>query len=448
MCLSSAAVDADDEDADDDDDRFADDGSVYIYREGDGSPSGNDQPGRGDDEQDEDDVEHNGSSGGGFDRDRRNFFAPQGIDGGDNERARRESGGRRWQDEHRDEPPSSRLREDDNNTSSSSCNLGGLSRKIHRGVSAQSSEDVSTTPVQCGGHGGRGGGGHDVEAGVNNNNNDDNRQGNIGRHTREQQQQQQRHAGSSGGVEQAASKHVGSGRGAEQSQAGARQTHEPPGVKQQQGRRNHNDLKHGGFGLLDERNSWPDSNFREEQPPAQAFVIPVPGASYSAKIDRGLQGRGGRETAIARGAAGEGDEGTVVEYSAKVRHTAERLRKMILDRQASTNRSIREVFGHFDRRRCGYVNVAQMRDALADLRLHLSPKEGQVSELLTQQTLTYSLRRRAKFYGFELGNKAPSLPTCNWQSLPSCIQTMPNIFFYIPRYITYSSSGWIRKRPV
>lgn len=368
VCPSSAAVDIDDED--DDDDRFADDGSVYIYREGDGLPSDTDQPGG--DEQDED-GEHNGSSGG-FDHSRRDLFSPQGEDE-DNDRPRHENRGRLWQDERRDEPPSARLR-DGGNTSGSSCNWGGLGGKIHQEASPQRFEDVPT-PIQRGGHGGKGGAGSNVAGGVHNN---DNRQPNVGRHTWEQQQQQQRRFGSSGGIEQTTSKRVWPGRGTQQSQAGVGLAHEYPGAKKHLGRRNHNDPKNGGVGSVDGRSSWPGDS--QGETPAEAFVIPVPGASYSAKIDRGLQGLGGRDATIRRG-AGEDDDDVVVEHSAKVRQTAERLRKMILDRQASANRSIREVFGHFDRRRCGYVNVAEMRDALVDLRLHLSPKEGQVSDLLT-----------------------------------------------------------------
>lgn len=65
--------------------------------------------------------------------------------------------------------------------------------------------------------------------------------------------------------------------------------------------------------------------------------------------------------------------------SAKLSQVATRLREMILERQASAGRPIRQIFGHFDRNGCGYVKADELRDALADLRLNVSPKEAQVS---------------------------------------------------------------------
>ncbi|CAM9167581.1 unnamed protein product, partial [Sphacelaria rigidula] len=53
-----------------------------------------------------------------------------------------------------------------------------------------------------------------------------------------------------------------------------------------------------------------------------------------------------------------------------------RLRQMILGRQASTGRSVRQIFGHFDRRGCGYVNAGEIQDALTDLRFDVSPSEA------------------------------------------------------------------------
>lgn len=62
----------------------------------------------------------------------------------------------------------------------------------------------------------------------------------------------------------------------------------------------------------------------------------------------------------------------------KIRRVADRLRQMILERQSSADRSMIQVFGHFDRRGCGYVNTEDMMEALTDLCLNLSPAETQV----------------------------------------------------------------------
>lgn len=118
-------------------------------------------------------------------------------------------------------------------------------------------------------------------------------------------------------------------------------------------------------------NSHPDHHGQGDVPPE--MLVPVPGANYSPKADKGVHGRGCR-----RASAGDSEGGAAV-HSAKVKQAAVRLREMILDRQASAGRSIRQVFGHFDRRGCGYVNVEEMREALADLRLNLSPSESKVS---------------------------------------------------------------------
>lgn len=344
-CFSSGnAVDEDIDDDDDDDDRFADDGSVYIYREGDSSPSAEDPP-QGRENQQEEDAERGGGDDSG--RNGRNFFAPQGVDGDD--RAGHENNSGLWQDERRPKPSSARAPEAGWGVSGS----GG-----HRGVSGQRTENGPTSMQ----HGG-------VAAGVNSK---DSRQGNTDLYAW-QHQEQQRLVGPSGGADLANRIHMRSVGGAQQTQPGDGKACEPPAATLE-GRQKKSDL-----------NFLPGRGIGGETPPAEEpFAVPVLGASYSAKIDRGLQGRGGRDTTTARGLPGEGcDGGASAEPSAKVRQTAARLRSMILERQASANRSIREVFGHFDRRRCGYVNVAEMRDALADLRLHLSPEEGKVSELQT-----------------------------------------------------------------
>lgn len=347
MCLSSGhAVDDDN----DDDDRFADDGSVYIYREGDSSPLTEAPPQAGDKQQEED-AEHADDDD--SSRNVRNFFAQQAVD--EDDRARHESDGRLWQDERRLEPSAVRTREV--GRSSGGCDWGVSGNDAHRGIPVQRAEN-GPTPVQ------QSGGGGDVAAGVNSTGS---KQGNTDLQDW-QQEEHQRPVGQSGVADLANRKLMRSGRGAQHTQPGIGIAPQPLAASLK-GRKKKND-----------RNLLPGHGFSDETP-AETFAIPVPGASYSAKIDRGLQGRGGRDTTPARRLGDGDDPGALPEPSAKVTHTATRLRSMILDRQASANRSIREIFGHFDRRRCGYVNVAEMRDALADLRLSLSPDEVKVCEL-------------------------------------------------------------------
>lgn len=346
MCLSSGNAL---EDNQGDDGRFADDGSVYIYREGDSSSSAEDPP-RGRDNQHEEDAEYGGDDD--SDRNRRNFFAPPDV--GD-DRARHDNDGRLWQDKRPLEPSSVRTQEAGRSSSGREWGVSG--GDVHRGVSVQRTENRSA-PMQ------RGGGGGDVAAGVNSK--DSNRQGEIDLQAW-QQEEQQRIVGPSGGSDLASRKQMGSGGGAQQVQPGVGRAPEPLAATLD-GRKKKND-----------RSFLPGRGFGGETP-AETFTVPVPGASYSAKVGTGLQGRGGRDTTVARGLGAGDDPGPPTEPSAKVRQAADRLRSMILERQVSANRSTREVFGHFDRRRCGYVNVVEMRDALADLRLNLSPEEGKVSE--------------------------------------------------------------------
>ncbi|CAM9340191.1 unnamed protein product, partial [Laminaria digitata] len=117
--------------------------------------------------------------------------------------------------------------------------------------------------------------------------------------------------------------------------------------------------------LLDDCSSRPDRGRREDVP--------------LETLDTGPEARASRNTGGRDGAPGEeiGGKPARTESSRKVEQVAARLREMILDRQASAGRSVRQVFGHFDRRRCGYVNVSEMRDALADLRLNVSPDQAQ-----------------------------------------------------------------------
>lgn len=336
MCLSSGNAVDDDED---DDDRFADDGSVYIYREGDSSPSAED-PLQGREKQQEGDEEHG-----------RHFFAPQVVD--EDGRAPHENDGRLWQDERRLEPASARTREVGGSSSGYDWGISGGDG--HRRLSGQHTENGST-PMQGGGGWG------DVAAGVNSK---DSRQGSKDLQAW-QHQEQQRLAAQSGGADLAKRKHMRSDEGAQQAPARVGRAPEPLAPTLEGGKRKTDPSFFPGRGLGGDT-------------PAEFFTIPVPGASYSAKIDRGLRGRGGQNTNVVRGVGAGDNAGALAEPSGNVKQAATRLRSMILERQASANRSIREVFGHFDRRRCGYVNVAEMRDALADLRLNLSPEEGKVS---------------------------------------------------------------------
>lgn len=106
-----------------------------------------------------------------------------------------------------------------------------------------------------------------------------------------------------------------------------------------------------------------------EQPPET--VVPV----CIEQMDSGLHSRKHGRSCAASG----GGEAKYGSSNTKLRRMAVRLRQMILDRQASTDRSIRQVFGHFDRRGCGYVNAEEMRDSLTDLRFDVTPSEAQVN---------------------------------------------------------------------
>ncbi len=350
-CLSSGKA-VDDKDDHDDHDRFADDGSVYIYREDDGSPSGNGP---------QEDGQGKTDSGGGFDYDRRNVFAPHGED--EEGRARRyEDGFRGWQDERRRDLPSARKGEVGGG---SRRRWGGTGGELHGGVPVQQHPADGPVPIQ------RGGGGGDGAAGTSSNQHREEVTGGPA-----WRQRQQHALWPSGGADESSRTHAGLGGNARQANDGAGRRAPEPSAAAHGGRRTNRDSNSGGVSNLDDRGTLLDRSFGGETP-TEGFVIPVPGASYSAKVDRGSQARGGRDPSIARG-VGEVEGETLQEPRAKVRQVAVRLRSMILERQASANRSLREVFGHFDRRRCGYVNVAEMRDALADLRLILSSEEAKV----------------------------------------------------------------------
>ncbi|CAN0233885.1 unnamed protein product, partial [Ectocarpus sp. 12 AP-2014] len=368
VCLSSAAVD--------DDERFADDGSVYIYRENERPPLGNEQHGE---EQEDEYHERDGGGGGGVGGSyiRGNFFDAPSVQSC--ERALRRGESEHWQEErHRTREVGGR----------SSSDGGGPEGYLYRGGFVQQSEAGRGERDSR-----RGGAGH-TSAGANRK--DHNRPGSPSRHSwslRQQQQQQQQQQ-----KQQQQQQHRHQPRGDAEPYSGPghaiRNQAESGGVGDQ-----HNEMRggrtndpssaaHDGPGSksdhtqcnvasLDGRDASPDRKSSRRCVPAEKFVVPVPGASYSPKIDRGLRGWRDRDKSnnSTRGPGEESDDGAW-KPDAKVREIAARLRSMILDRQASANRSIREVFGHFDRRRCGYVNVAEMRDALADLRIKLSAREA------------------------------------------------------------------------
>lgn len=119
----------------------------------------------------------------------------------------------------------------------------------------------------------------------------------------------------------------------------------------------------------DLRASRADNRVRVDAPQVESKPV-LTGTNYSPNVDRTAQVK-------------ERGNGTTSKHggnsSAKVSQVAIRLREMILERQASAGRPIRQIFGHFDRHGCGYVKADELRDALADLRLKVSPREAQVS---------------------------------------------------------------------
>lgn len=350
QCFSSAAMDDEDDEDDEDDNRFADDGSVYIYREGDGSPSPSEQRAQ---RQEEDEVVHgDGDDGRGQEyggsgvHDRGSPSGPMRVDGGVRKYGASDFGP--WQDERCKQ-------QGDGRRSSYGCNRGGSSGGHHRAMPPLRGEDRPTLS-QRGGHGGRdNSGGGDAAAGLNSD---------AMRHTHADRRSPHRTTGQ-----------IATNPGDRKRSVRVGGVDELSGAPPDE-RGVNNGPNSGGVGSFDDSTIQPDRASCEEIP-SERFAIPVPGACYSAKISRGLQGRPEHNRSTARVGGQVGD--SAVEPSAKARQTATRLRNMILDRQASANRSIREVFRHFDRRRCGYVNVAEMRDAMADLRISLSPEEAKVS---------------------------------------------------------------------
>ncbi|CAM9443660.1 unnamed protein product, partial [Hapterophycus canaliculatus] len=343
-CFSSAAVNDEDDEDDLGDNRFADDGSVYIYREGDGSPLPSERAQR----QEENEVHINGDGGGSqeFDGDgvhnRGSSFTPQRVK--DGVRTHRVNGCKLWQDERS-------KKHEGNRRSSYSCNRSGPSGENHRGMSIPCAENRPFLR-QHGGHGDRdsirAGG---VADGLNSNTM---REPHADCHSLHRRTNQ-----------------VTTNSLDRNSPLEVVRVDDWSGATPDEGG---NDIgpNRGGVGSFDNSTPQPDRAYCEERPP-ERFALPVPGACYSAKVGKDLQGRGWHDRSTVP--AGR-QAGRALAPSAKARQTAACLRNMIMDRQASANRSIREVFRHFDRRRCGYVNVAEMREALADLRISLSPDEA------------------------------------------------------------------------
>lgn len=370
-CLSSAGVD---------DERFADDGSVYIYRENERPPLGNEQLGE---EQEDEYHERDGGGGGGVrgSYNRGGYFAAPSVQS--RERALQRGESERWQEErHWTQEVGGR----------SSSDGGGPEGQLYRGGFSQQSE-AGLSSVRRGERGSqRGEAGH-TSAGANRK--DHNRPGSPSRHSWSPRQHQQQHqqlqpqqqqhghqprrvAESCSGPGQATRNQVGSGGVGDKhdDMRGGRTNY--PSSAPHEGPRSKSDHNRCNVASLDGRDASPDRKPRGCVPAEETFVVPVPGASYSPKIDRGLRGWRDRDRSYSTRGPGEENDDDAWQPNAKVREIAARLRSMILDRQASANRSIREVFGHFDRRRCGYVNVAEMRDALADLRIKLSAREATV----------------------------------------------------------------------
>ncbi|CAM9384131.1 unnamed protein product, partial [Choristocarpus tenellus] len=93
----------------------------------------------------------------------------------------------------------------------------------------------------------------------------------------------------------------------------------------------------------------------------------VKGGTMARGIDRDSESRDARAGTMGPADNGKGN---------RVHRAAIHLRRMVMERQAATNCSLKRIFGHFDRRFCGYVNSEEMREALSDLRLKISAEES------------------------------------------------------------------------
>lgn len=360
-CLSSAAVL--------DDDRCADDGSVYIYREGDGLRSGRE----GDREPSDGDSEAARSST------RSHSLGEFAMHAIDNE-------GHHWQEEQSSESfVSAQVREN-----SSFEEKGGEGMGEHPRCVLRQRPIGESSPALRGQGTGRDDGRAEREKGATFYGSDTA----TGKHRHKEidmGQQRPRLSDGGQGWNQTA--------GNNERQQGSGESYGPPDSHDER-------WSYEANGLLDihGRPSRKDRGGAIDKAPD--ISVHDPGASYNPKGDRGLHGTGrGRE------ATRSGREATVDTISANVGQVAIRLREMILGRQASAGRSLRQVFGHFDRRGCGYVNASEMRDALADLRLKLSPSEAQVSwdHSLHQGKMLRILRRSSYWKTTRLGEQAGKL---------------------------------------
>lgn len=294
------------------DDRFADDGSVYIYREENGPPSARGHEG-------EELISE--SSGGRNCRDRTTLS--QGIEWDQRDRRERDGG-----EASTGVIPTGNSNNRDRRRVAPGDDRAGIAFE----ASVNGSNGALNDPPA-----GRGGGG-DAAAGVHHR--DRSGEGQMLRQPPESPTADQASAkGASAGVYQKRGACAPHGGGARPGQDANR-------------------------ALFDDCTSRPDHGRREDAPLEALDTETGPRASGST----------GREGAPRDNFGGK----PAAESSRKVEQVAARLREMILDRQASAGRSVRQIFGHFDRRRCGYVNVSEMRDALADLRLNVSRDQAQV----------------------------------------------------------------------
>lgn len=296
------------------DDRFADDGSVYIYRE----ESGSSPDARGDEEE-----ERSGGSEEG--RSCRN----QTMLAGDVDMDQRD----RWEEDV-DEVSASAVIQG----SSNSRDRHQMAPDDYRAGTSydRSGKGVNVVPGEQ--SAGRGGGG-DVAAGIHHRDRSSEGEGQVLQQPPESSDSRQASTSGAGGGDCLI-------RGAYAPHGGG------PG-------------KGIDSALVDDCGSRPDRSRREDA--SLEALDMVPGAS----VPRRAGGDGASREACGGNAATVSDR--------KVEQIAATLREMILDRQTTAGRSIRQVFGHFDRRRCGYVNVSEMRDALVDLRLNVSPDQAKVS---------------------------------------------------------------------
>jgi len=98
--------------------------------------------------------------------------------------------------------------------------------------------------------------------------------------------------------------------------------------------------------------------------------------------------------------------------SETVRRAAEQLRNMVVERQMQTGRSLRQVFGHFDRRQCGYFDIDDLDEALQDLCILLQPDE--VAQMLCVLALD-------RFERISFGEFAVFVTDPHWEQLEAVV---------------------------